>query len=173
MVPPTSLPSCSNNHILTLPHISSKFLGTKINQPLPVHLFLHLKRFTFNHNKNCKEKLYDYFEYYHEVDMGRYMTEESGACLYRLGGVIVHEGSIDNGHFYSIIRDRQSSASGEENYWCEVDDDWVGRFDMENLLDDTFGYQEDSDASDQDEDMDEEHLDSIPCAYILVYDRMI
>ena len=67
----------------------------------------------------------------------------------------------------------ESSASGEENYWCEVDDDWVGRFDMENLLDDTFGYQEDSDASDQDDDVDEEHLDTIPCAYILLYDRVI
>ena len=141
-------------------------------------MFLHLKRFKFNHDKNCKEKLYSYFEYYHELDFRKYMTMESSACVYTLGGVIVHEGSIDNGHFYSIVRDRKSGVSnGQDSHWFEMDDDWVGRFDMENLFDDTFGHQVDSEVEcgegDEGNEGDEEYLATVPCAYILVYDRVI
>ena len=106
------------------------------------------------------------------------MTMESSACVYTLGGVIVHEGSIDNGHFYSIVRDRKSGVSnGQDSHWFEMDDDWVGRFDMENLFDDTFGHQVDSEVEcgegDEGDEGDEEYLAAVPCAYILVYDRVI
>jgi ubiquitin C-terminal hydrolase len=46
---------------------------------------------------------------------------------YTLGGIIIHLGFADAGHYYSLIKDRKT------NKWFEFNDSDVQEFDINNL----------------------------------------
>ena len=53
---------------------------------------------------------------------------------YKLGGVVLHEGSWENGHVTSIIKDWES-----QNEWYFFNDSSVSKFDIKNLREEAFG----------------------------------
>jgi len=65
-------------------------------------------------------------------------------CIYKLQGVVVHQGSGANfGHYYSFIKDRQL------NSWFKFDDERVTPFDIRKLDEECFGglYESPSDTN--------------------------
>ena len=58
---------------------------------------------------------------------------EGQESLYALGGVVIHLGIADAGHYYSLIRDRQTGQ------WLEFNDTTVKPFDINTLHKEAFG----------------------------------
>jgi ubiquitin C-terminal hydrolase len=64
---------------------------------------------------------------------------------YMLAGVVVHVGTIDSGHYYSLIRDKSQESGGgtERPQWCRFNDHMVSAFDFSaELADECFGGTE-------------------------------
>ena len=81
----------------------------------PPHLFVHLKRFSFDVEEGCTVKLNESFGFGEVVEFGGFD--------YSLGGVVMHEGSAASGHYFSYVRER-----GAERWWKFDDavvDEWV------------------------------------------------
>ena len=111
---------------------------------LPEHLIIHLKRFEFDYTKMTQLKVNDSFAFPRTLDMRPYTAEgafpdgagveaqqqlkseidavetdmEMNARLgytYRLGGVVVHRGGANSGHYYSYIRTRDGGGHFSES----------------------------------------------------------
>ncbi|KAF0692327.1 Aste57867_16584 [Aphanomyces stellatus] len=126
---------------------------------LPTTLLLHLKRFELNFDTFMREKVNDEFSFPLTLDMFPYTKAgvqggERGEAIYHLVGCVVHMGSTESGHYYSLIQDR---ASG---HWMEFNDEHVSPFDVRQLEAECFGgVQSDS------------GLPNTKSAYLLVYER--
>ena len=59
---------------------------------------------------------------------------------YTLRGVIIHMGTTDNGHYYSLIKDQNNS-------WFEFNDAIVKPFDINELSNEAFGSDEKKSSS--------------------------
>lgn len=108
-----------------------------------------LKRFEFNFDTMEKIKLNDYCEFPLQLDMKPYTKEylhsvkEPGEAVFRpddyynyeLKGTVVHHGTSEAGHYYSYIRI-------SDDKWMEFNDEWVEKFDLNDLKDETFGGAE-------------------------------
>lgn len=60
---------------------------------------------------------------------------------YKLRGVVVHQGSMTHGHYWSYIQERQP-LKGDECRWFEFNDNIVRPFDPEMLEEECFGGME-------------------------------
>jgi hypothetical protein len=141
--------------------------------PLPNHLFFHIKRFEFDHVKMKTRKKNQYFSFPHLLDMTPYVlsthnkdTESSvvvDAMRFRLSGVIIHEGTAQAGHYYSLVRQRGSYQQSQDR-WLRIDDDEVtdlGNVGTEQEFDEIIGAESFGDGS-----------STTGNAFILVYDRL-
>lgn len=54
---------------------------------------------------------------------------------YRLKGVSIHTGTMNSGHYYSIIQDRKNS----DGQWYKFNDRVVTKYNVEDLPDECFG----------------------------------
>ena len=84
---------------------------TKVNKfsSLSRYMIFHLKRFEFEAESQCTRKLDELYNLPFTLDMQPYMANPSeerkeGHALYELGGIIVHEGDADDGHYYTLVR---------------------------------------------------------------------
>lgn len=125
---------------------------------LPNTLFLHLKRFEFDYDKMRHIKLNDSCEFPMSLDMFPYTKEglqqleettniesiiknsnyPSSYYQYQLVGVVIHIGTADCGHYYSIIKDRSS----KEEKWFEYNDTKISPFDPKQIPNYCFGGTE-------------------------------
>lgn len=78
---------------------------------VPNSLTLCLKRFAFENILDGENKVNDRFEFPAEIDMSRYKRnhledphEQSEPDMFELVGVIVHQGSLSYGHYWSYVR---------------------------------------------------------------------
>ena len=72
---------------------------------LPEHLVVHLKRFEYDLETWQRYKVVERFEFPEEFDFAPYTVNPSnGEQIYRLNGVVVHMGTAEFGHYYSIIK---------------------------------------------------------------------
>lgn len=62
--------------------------------------------------------------------------------MYKLKGVVVHDGMADYGHYYSFICDREASE-GEPN-WYTFNDTNVTPFKVSDIPQETFGGENES-----------------------------
>jgi len=103
---------------------------------LPDHIVVHMKRFDFN-SETCEScKLYHRIEFSKsELDLKAYCDEDMQVdSVYDLQGIVVHSGSFDGGHYYSLLKD--------ELEWLELNDETSLRFDPDGyygLENDCFG----------------------------------
>ena len=113
---------------------------------LPNTVVIHLKRFEFDYNTMLRNKMNDYFEFPHSLNLKpwskQYLDEAQGLETashensyyeYKLVGVLVHSGIADAGHYYSYINQRDTSD------WYEFNDTRVTKFNQANLKDECFG----------------------------------
>jgi hypothetical protein len=130
---------------------------------LPTHLFIHLKRFRYDHDKMRQVKVHDHFEFPFELDVAPYTdtqgdesetgehsnssSSSTNSTRYVLCGVIVHRGSARKGHYFSLVRQRSrhcdagsaSAADRSGGVWFKVDDECVSEFDPADMADVAFG----------------------------------
>jgi len=130
---------------------------------LPNVLVLVLKRFEFDFDTMVKMKVNDYCEFPFELDMENYTQEYlsnqkiipgnsnkslnssnhktnhknrnkiTTNCDYVLTGVIIHTGTADGGHYYSIIKNI------EDGNWYEFNDAYVTPYDLNDLPEEAYG----------------------------------
>ncbi len=159
-------------------------------------LLLNLKRFELSYEGNNR-KLNSYWEFPLELDLEEYTQYallkrdiESEAAApetpifelpkgyyrYKLRGVVVHIGSIDSGHYYSFIEDRESAA---DHRWFEFNDTMVREFPVDTLPEEAFGHKEGTKLDIRESTaavlstIPEEALTRSNNAYMLVYEREI
>ena len=108
---------------------------------LPRVLMIVLKRFEFDYSKMTRYKLNDYFEFPLELDMNKYTNDYINNKntninnKYFLRGVVIHSGSCEMGHYYSIIKNMDSKNED----WFLYNDAIVTKFDINKLKEEAFG----------------------------------
>lgn len=118
---------------------------------LPQTLILHLKRFELNFDTFMREKINTEFKFPMHLNMFPYTKQglaardrgetakatahvTDGQYNYNLVGIVVHSGSADMGHYYSIIRDRRNPGA-----WIEFNDSETRPFSESRIPDECFG----------------------------------
>ena len=109
---------------------------------LPNNLIMHLKRFDYDLSSGYRSKVNDYFSFPTELDMAPYTLDHlanpddpSQPDIFKLVGVLVHNGTAEAGHYYSYIQDRQPHRDS----WIEFNDEEVRHFDPSDLGEQAFG----------------------------------
>ncbi|KAF1967780.1 hypothetical protein BU23DRAFT_482478 [Bimuria novae-zelandiae CBS 107.79] len=112
---------------------------------VPDNLIFHLKRFDFDLVELRRAKINDQFEFPSVIDISPFkmdhLSDPSKPCeedIFELVGVLVHQGTSENGHYYSYIRERPSYL-GNMHPWVEFNDRDVDAFDFSSLGYHTFG----------------------------------
>ncbi|EQC25202.1 hypothetical protein SDRG_16925 [Saprolegnia diclina VS20] len=127
----------------------------------PETLLLHLKRFELNFDTFLREKVNDAFAFPMTLDLFPYTKagldapDATTPTLYDLVGCVVHLGSTESGHYYSLVLDRVSGK------WLELNDDSVSFFDLRLLETECFGGPDASGSL----------VLNTKSAYILVYEK--
>lgn len=123
-------------------------------------IFIHLKRFEFKYLEMKREKINDKFEFPIELNLRNWCNDDSQSEEYYefvLTGVVIHSGSADSGHYFSLIKDR------EKLKWFRFDDRYVQDYNFEDLQHDCFGKEQGFGFGFE--------FESMANAYILVYER--
>lgn len=106
----------------------------------PPILHLQLKRFEYDFMVDDLVKIDDYFEFPDRVDLSPYLDADLPASVknenwnYKLHGVLVHQGSISNGHYYALIK-----PSAHDSTWLRFDDDKVWKATPTQVFRENFG----------------------------------
>lgn len=109
----------------------------------PPVLHLQLKRFEYDFMVDDMVKIDDLYEFPDSIDLKPYLDEDlpsevkSQNWTYKLHGVLVHQGSISNGHYYAMIKPEASSDS-----WLRFDDDKVWKATHTQVFKENFGASE-------------------------------
>lgn len=84
---------------------------------LPDQLIIHLKRFQFENGRFIKVN--QGFHFGNELNVGVHQPEDSKADLkmegFELDGVILHAGSVEYGHYMSLIRKESCEKESHQN----------------------------------------------------------
>ncbi|KAF2477566.1 uncharacterized protein BDR25DRAFT_2094 [Lindgomyces ingoldianus] len=112
---------------------------------VPDNLIFHLKRFDFDLVDMRRAKINDHFEFPNSIDVSPYNVDHLSdpskprrEDIFELVGVLVHQGTSENGHYYSYIRERPC-PSGSPTSWVEFNDRDVDTFDHQSIPYHTFG----------------------------------
>lgn len=122
---------------------------------LPNVMVISLRRFEYSIEANRRYKLTEKFTFPMQINLKLIATEADlpeSYYEYRLQGVIIHQGSAESGHYYSLVR----TAAG----WLKCNDEEVTDFDEKDIEKEAFG------GLLQGKSQVLEH-----CAYLLVYVR--
>lgn len=91
----------------------------------PENLIIHLKRFHF---AGKSSKLTKPVEFEQRLDLGQYMSPGRPSGIYKLVGVLVHQGSsASTGHYYAF-------GKGSHGTWNEFNDTSVSQSGIERVL---------------------------------------
>ena len=112
---------------------------------LPNKILITLKRFEFNYETMTKHKVNSYCEFPETLEMRPYSSDSlsegveendrpSEYFKYQLAGVIIHTGTTDSGHYYSLIKT-------PDKKWLEFNDTLITDFNLENLPTIAFGHK--------------------------------
>lgn len=109
---------------------------------LPDNLIFHLKRFEFNLRTLYRRKINDYFSFPEAIDMNPFTVEHlkegrQTPDKFVLVGVLVHSGTAESGHYYSLIRENRTG--GDHSRWIQFNDELVSEWDPSNMADAAFG----------------------------------
>nr|CAG4708846.1 unnamed protein product [Naegleria fowleri] len=100
--------------------------GLKL-KTLPYILTLHLKRFDYDLQTWTRIKLGNMVTFPFELDMTKYVTNQSGSYIYDLFAVLIHSGSALGGHYYAYIK---SFSTGK---WYNFNDSNVSEIDAQQV----------------------------------------
>ncbi|ORY15157.1 hypothetical protein BCR34DRAFT_623001 [Clohesyomyces aquaticus] len=112
---------------------------------VPDNLIFHLKRFDFDLVDMRRQKINDHFDFPTVIDVSYYNVDHLSdpskprqEDIFELVGVLVHQGTSENGHYYSYIRERPC-PSGSSSSWVEFNDRDVDVFDPQSIGYHAFG----------------------------------
>ncbi|CAD8054531.1 unnamed protein product [Paramecium primaurelia] len=133
---------------------------------LPNVLIVHLQRIVFNLDLYMNEKLSSHLEFPHLLNLSKYTREalsdfefkQDSYYQYKLKGVVVHQGSAQCGHYYSLI-------NTNDDRWLKFNDSVIEEFDLNLLSNECFGGK-------QSELNQGFQVIGSTNAYILVYQRI-
>lgn len=125
--------------------------GIKFSKFPPV-LILQLKRFEYNARKEAMVKINDYFEFYEQINLSKYMQiddkeinnfknnlkntknlENDEENCYTLHSVVVHQGNANSGHYFAFIRPTVNDT------WVLFNDELVRPADKYEVFNNNFG----------------------------------
>jgi len=139
---------------------------------LPKTLIFHLKRFEFDMDTLQRMKVNNRCEFPHNLDMRSYTNDDESHELpdshfsYELVGIVVHAGCSESGHYYSFIRDRNTTR------WIHFNDSNVESFDPSDIENQCFGGLDSSLSSMNGRMMhNNTAFEKAYNAYLLIYDR--
>lgn len=143
-------------------------------EKLPNTMILNLKRFEFNKITGQKKKLNDYCEFPLSLNFYKWTKEAAQQIQpeniqeydYELVGVLIHQGNVDGGHYFSFIKERERDSPNYDK-WFEFNDIRVRPFDISGLDWHAFGIPNSDDLNSA---HDYEHDTN---AYLLVYQKSI
>jgi len=134
---------------------------------LPNILLVQLKRFEMLYSADANQKVNSYYEFPTTLDMRPYFNNSTSSnhiyhdlhkeyCKYTLKGVVIHTGTVNAGHYYSLIKDPNNPEK-----WMQFNDTMVYDFDINNLAEEAFGSK------------NNDGYEKTHNAYILVYERTV
>ncbi|MCQ2817259.1 MAG: hypothetical protein MJ252_08345 [archaeon] len=155
----------------------------------PPVLILQLKRFEYIEKKESMVKINDFFEFYDELDLNKYvehtktdkkkeeekviispnhLKENKGKNdnIYCLHSVIVHQGNATNGHYYSFIN---MSTGKYQNEWFQFNDEIVKPADYYEIFSQNFGGIYETCKHKGKGEIQSVKLNFEKCAYVLIY----
>lgn len=109
-------------------------------ESFPPVLHLQLKRFEYDFMVDDLVKIDDLYEFPDKIDLAPYLDSDLPESVrsenwnYKLHGVLVHQGSISNGHYYAMIKPEASSET-----WLRFDDDKVWKVTPTQVFQENFG----------------------------------
>lgn len=143
-------------------------------ESFPPVLHLQLKRFEYDFMVDDLVKIDDFYEFPDKIDLRPYLDEELPEEIklqnwnYKLHGVLVHQGSVSNGHYYAMIKPSHNET------WLRFDDDKVWKVTPTQVFQENFGANE---ISQQEmlkmskAEHQENLIRRVTSAYMLVYYR--
>ncbi|KAJ6239751.1 ubiquitin carboxyl-terminal hydrolase [Anaeramoeba flamelloides] len=91
---------------------------------LPNYLILHLKRFEWDYNLMKRFKINTKFKFPQKLNFSKYFKLNAvNNQDYTLNGIIVHWGTSESGHYYSLIKDDIGGVDNENDQDHEVEND--------------------------------------------------
>lgn len=103
----------------------------------PQYLCLQLQRWDFNYDTQERTKLNHKFEFPIQLDTQTF-HETSENLRYCLKGVIIHQGTAEEGHYFAIVKHDKS------NDWYVCNDQSIDYFEISELPKWAFGLSDDS-----------------------------
>lgn len=144
-------------------------------ESFPPVLHLQLKRFEYDFMVDDLVKIDDFYEFPDSIDLSPYLDADLPELVknqnwnYKLHGVLVHQGTISNGHYYAMIK-----PNATKDGWLKFDDDKVLKVLKHQVFDENFGANEIT----QEEfsrmtraEQQENLIRRVTSAYMLVYYR--
>lgn len=165
---------------------------------LPNNLIIAMKRFEFDYESMVKVKVNDYCEFPTKINLEAFTqqglrkaekakkgddsqenesenpeTKEYPTSYfeYKLSGIVIHIGTADMGHYYSLIQDRELPDVQEEKKWYEFNDTIVQRFDPKDIPSEAYGGEEKWRYYSSDS-LGGNIKEKIKNAYLLIYERV-
>ena len=129
---------------------------------LPNILILHLQRIAFNYETFLMEKINDEVYFEREINIKKYTVDKNNKDIdtekyeYELVGIIIHNGTAQYGHYYSVIFSQDRKY---ENKWYKFNDTTVGETSYDAIQRDISVYSG--------------NREYIPSPYMLLYKKKI
>ena len=122
---------------------------------LPKVFVFVLNRFEYDYDRMVRNKINNYCALPPKIDMTSYYdgVEVDQDLNFYLSGIIIHRGSSECGHYYSIIKDE------DMNKWIVLNDDEISELNEEYIQYEAFGNFENNGPPDG------------PSAYVVFYQR--
>ena len=122
---------------------------------LPQCFVFVLNRFEYDYDRMVRNKINNYCELPDKIDMTSYYdgVEVDKDLHFDLTGMIIHQGSSEIGHYYSIIKDLELKK------WLVLNDEMIYEIDEDYMKEQAFGNFENNGPPDN------------PSAYVLFYQR--
>jgi hypothetical protein len=121
-----------------LPSLDDFFTGQRLDDGSPIilqmekapqYIIFQLKRFSFDRKRASYSKVDGLFDFPERVDLSPYVCAagDRQLCAYNLAGVVVHEGTVSDGHYYSFVKKHRTSAGAGEFCWHCINDSSVSK----------------------------------------------
>jgi ubiquitin carboxyl-terminal hydrolase 34 len=121
----------------------------------PEILVINLQRIVFDLETFLKVKVHTKLQFEQELDLHNYFSSSCKPAPYLLKGVVIHSGTSEGGHYYSLIK--------QDGRWFKFNDQSVTPFNENDIGREAFGGDEHYDTMGE--------LASSTNAYILFYER--
>ena len=114
---------------------------------IPNILIIHLQRFAFSYETFNMEKINSYITFDKSLNIKKYTVNKDNDSIpleyydYDLQGVLIHSGTAQYGHYYSLI---SNGEKGEDEKWFKFNDSTVTKINFDNIIDDAYGNNADN-----------------------------